>query len=294
MAELAGSSYAPQLLRVPYHSGATGTTREFLVYLPINYDRDPTLRWPVLVFLHGGGERGDGLADLDYVLLAGPLGEAWIHHRDLPFVMIGPQLPLFDQGWQAELRVGTPRPIRQLTPPEVRVATERPAHPMRRAFDRSAPVFNVTAAWGDAGFPGSWQLCQDDVIAMLDHVLATYRTDPDRVSLTGLSYGGNGTWQLAVTFPDRWAAIAPVCGDGNEAAIGVLAQRQLPIWMFHGGRDRLNKPQWAYDLANALERAGHTNVQFTVHEDCGHDCWTRVYSGDDLYTWLLRQRRPAR
>ena len=61
--------------------------------------------------------------------------------------------------------------------------------------------------------------------------------------------------------------------------------------MFHGGRDNVIKPAWAYDLANALEREGHPSVRFTVHEDLGHDCWTRVYSGQDLYTWLLGQRR---
>jgi hypothetical protein len=46
----------------------------------------------------GNGERGDGKADLDYVLTHGPLFEAWVQRRDLPFVMIAPQLPLFDQG----------------------------------------------------------------------------------------------------------------------------------------------------------------------------------------------------
>ena len=61
--------------------------------------------------------------------------------------------------------------------------------------------------------------------------------------------------------------------------------------MFQGGRDQVVKPEWAYDLANALERAGHPSVRFTVHEDLGHDCWTRVYGGQDLYSWLLEQRR---
>ena len=88
----------PQLLRVPYHSKATNESREFLVYLPIGYQTEPSRLWPVILYLHGGGERGDGRGELDYVLLNGPLREAWICHRDLPFVMIAPQLPVFDQG----------------------------------------------------------------------------------------------------------------------------------------------------------------------------------------------------
>ena len=64
----------PELLRLPYVSDATGKEREFLVYLPRGFRNDPEQRWPVLLFLHGSGEVGDGLERLDYVLLHGPLG----------------------------------------------------------------------------------------------------------------------------------------------------------------------------------------------------------------------------
>ena len=42
-----------------------------------------------------------------------------------------------------------------------------------------------------------------------------------------------------------------------------------------------------------LESLGHTSMQFTIHEDLGHDAWKRVYSGDDLYNWfsLIVSRR---
>ena len=105
---------ASQLLRVPYLSTATGAEREFLLYLPTGYDDEPNRRWPVLFFLHGGGERGDGKLDLDYVLVHGPLGEAWIRHHDLPFVMVGPQLPVFDMDHQVAARTGIPSPCASL------------------------------------------------------------------------------------------------------------------------------------------------------------------------------------
>jgi predicted peptidase len=198
---------------------------------------------------------------------------------------------LFAMDWQLQLRAGVPKPVRRVGVPIPHNVSARPDHPIMRAPDLSPAVFDVTESWGDQGFPGGWQLCQDDLIAMLDTVLGAYRTDPDRVYLTGLSYGGHGTWHMALTYPERWAAIAPICGDGNSALAHILAARQLPIWMFHGGRDTLNKPQWAYDMANALEQAGHQSIRFTVHEDCGHDCWTRVYGGHDLYEWFLQQQR---
>lgn len=157
-------SYQPRLLRLPYRSTATGDDREFFVYLPAGYDASPDYRWPMILFLHGGGERGDGRDDLDYVLLAGPLHEAWICQRDLPFVMISPQLPVFDQEWQVQLRAGVPRPVRGLAAPVQPTVVEQPDQPMRRAPDPSPPVFDVSEAWGDEGFPGGWQRCEDNLL----------------------------------------------------------------------------------------------------------------------------------
>lgn len=54
------------------------------------------MSWPILMFLHGNGERGNGKDELDYVLMHGPLYEAWIQKKDLPFIIVSPQLPMFD------------------------------------------------------------------------------------------------------------------------------------------------------------------------------------------------------
>jgi predicted peptidase len=280
-----------QLLRIPYHSTATDESREFLVYLPIGYDTEKDTRWPVILSLHGGGARGDGTEDLDHVMRNGPLFEAWIRHRDLPFIMIGPQLPVFGMENQLQLRAGDPKPVRLASGPAPRPLAVRPSQPMARAPDLTPSDFDVTEAWGDDGPPGGWQLCKDDLLAMLDTVLKSFRTDPDRVYLTGLSYGGYGAWDMATTYPDRWAAVAPICGGANLGLVRKLAEVQMPLWIFQGGRDARVKPQWIYDVANALERAGHQSVRLTIHEDMGHDCWTRVYGGLDLYDWFLSHRR---
>ena len=86
----------PQLLRESYFSEVTGKERDYFVYLPSAFTtRD---EWPVLLFLHGNGERGDGKGELDFVLVHGPLYEAWIQKRDLRFVIVAPQLPMYDMG----------------------------------------------------------------------------------------------------------------------------------------------------------------------------------------------------
>jgi len=187
-----------QLLRKPYQCSATHQRREYFLYLPCGYETESQKRWPVILFLHGGGTRGDGLEDLDWVLEFGPLGEAWIQRRDLPFIMIGPQLPVFGLHAQVQLREGLPRPQRLPDSAPPRRDEERPDFPMMRAPDDTPALpelvaltgKELTEATGIEGLPGGWQNCEKDLLGMVDDTLRTYRADPSRVYLTGLSYGG--------------------------------------------------------------------------------------------------------
>lgn len=284
-----------QLLRKSFESVATGERREYLLYLPAGYEADSDRLWPVILFLHGGGERGDGIEDLDYVLLHGPLGEAWIQRRDLPFIMIGPQLPVFEMHGQVRLREGRAKPVRLPAGSPPRADANLPDRPkerlMVRAPDNAPTEVGTTEDWGKKGAPKGWQFCEQDLLSMVDTTLQDYRADPDSVYMTGLSYGGYGTWYLAAAHPNRWAAIAPICGGANPKLANRLAEVQLPIWLFHGGRDLWVKPHWIYEMANALEKAGHGSFRFTVHEDLGHNSWTRVYASEDLYQWFLSHKR---
>ncbi|HVZ35781.1 MAG TPA: hypothetical protein VG963_25315, partial [Polyangiaceae bacterium] len=92
----------PELLRVPLLSRATRSEREFFLYLPRGYRSESARRWPVLLFLHGNGERGDARAELDFLLVNGPLYEAWIQKRDLPLIVVAPQLPMYGRDAYAD------------------------------------------------------------------------------------------------------------------------------------------------------------------------------------------------
>jgi predicted peptidase len=271
-----------QLLRKRYTSKATGQPREYFLYLPVGYASETGKKWPVILFLHGGGERGDGLKDLDYTLMHGPLMEAWVQGRDLPFLIINPQMPLFDR----------PEPQRQPVPerspegtPPPRIYGNRPSPPMAREA-AAADSRNRTGSP-----PQGWETVEDEVLAMVDNTVADYRADPARVYLTGLSYGGYGTWFLSTRRPERWAAIAPICGGGDPKLVDRLVAQKMPLWIFHGGRDNVVPPSRSLEMAVALEAAGHPEVRLTVHEDLGHNVWTRVYEGQDIYSWFLRHRR---
>jgi predicted peptidase len=145
--------------------------------------------------------------------------------------------------------------------------------------------------WGDEGPPQGWFVHEKDVLNMVDRTLKERRADADRVYVTGLSYGGYGTWHFAAAYPYRWAAVAPICGVANPSTLPRIAEAKLPIWIITGGKDRTVLPEWVLESARALEEAGHPDVRLTVHEDRPHDAWSRAYGGWDLYNWLLNQRR---
>ena len=275
----------PQLRRVSYPSEVTGKEREYFVYLPRGFSDQKS--WPVIFFLHGNGERGDGKEELDYVLKHGPLYEAWIQKRDLPFVIVAPQLPLFGQGEVGYIknrsRDEIPQRRTEGTPPRPKGRDQLKKMQGQLAEPSPHPV---------EGLKEGWPLIESELLAMLETVNREYRGDPARVYLTGLSYGGFGTWYLAAKHPEIFAAIAPVVGHGHVDHAEPIAKAKLPIWQFAGGKDGVVPVRRFYGALNALQERGHPEVRFTIEADQGHGAWVRVYASGDLYRWFLSHASP--
>jgi predicted peptidase len=196
----------------------------YLLFLPKGYPRGRK-RWPLILFLHGAGERG---RNLELVKKHGP-PKIVEEREDSPFILVSPQCPR-GETWKSDV-----------------------------------------------------------LDALLDEVIASCRVDPRRVYLTGLSMGGYGTWSLACDHPERFAAIAPVCGGGRRIEAHKL--KDTPVWAFHGARDDIVPVAESERMVTALEECGG-NAKLTVYPDAGHDSWTETYSNPALYKWFLRHRRP--
>ncbi len=126
----------------------------------------------------------------------------------------------------------------------------------------------------------------DVLINLLDDIIERYSVDQSQVYLTGLSMGGQGTWKLATDYPHRFAAIVPICGRGDT----VLARRSLkkmPVWVFHGAKDKIVPISKSEEMVEALRQAGSTTVKFTAYPDADHDSWNRTYTNPQLYDWFL-------
>lgn len=197
----------------------------FLLYLPQDYDAQE--KWPLLLFLHGSGERGN---DLEKVKIHGP-PRLIAEGRQFPMIVVSPQCPN-----------------------------------LRR-----------------------WEMT--DLDTLLKYVETTYKVDPDRVYVTGLSMGGFGTWQLAANYPDRFAAIVPICGAGEKDTAASIAH--VPTWVFHGGNDGAVPLRGSTEMIKAMQQAGG-DPKFTFYPLADHDSWTESYNNPELYEWLLAQRRTPR
>lgn len=199
---------------------------KYLLHLPTGYGDNQDRKWPLMLFLHGAGERG---SDLNKVKVHGP-PKLIEQGKDLPFIVVSPQCPA-----------------------------------------------------------GTWWTEQLDALtALLDDVQTRYAVDVNRVYLTGLSMGGFGSWALGCRYPNRFAAIVPICGGGEW----FLAERlkNVPVWAFHGAKDSVVPLRQSQEMVDALKRAGG-NVQLTVYPEANHDSWTETYNNPKLYEWLLSQRK---
>jgi predicted peptidase len=136
------------------------------------------------------------------------------------------------------------------------------------------------------------------LLALLDHVEREFRVDTERVYLTGLSMGGYATWTLGLAYPERFAAIAPMCGGGNM--IDPIVTRNdkpeaflsLPVWAFHNDGDPTVPLTESTRMVDALRKLGCAEVKLTVYPSNKHDCWTQSYENQELYDWFLQHKRP--
>lgn len=182
--------------------------------------------YPLMLFLHGSGERG---TDIELVKKHGP--PSFVNEdSDFPFVLLAPQCKEGDR-------------------------------------------------WS------SWTL-----IRLIEEIEEKVNIDTNRIYVTGLSMGGQGTWHIAQALPEKFAAIAPICGGSRRDLSDIQLIKDIPVWAFHGEEDEVVPLYQTTRLVEALEEL-NADVTLTVYPNTGHDSWTETYNNPDLYTWFLSHTR---
>lgn len=197
----------------------------YVKYLPKGYDESK--KYPLVIFLHGAGERGD---DLDLAMRHGYMKYVREEGKEYPFIFVAPQCPNGKY----------------------------------------------------------WGCYTESLLAFIDYVTETLPVDKDRIYLTGLSMGGTGTWMTAMAAPEKFAAIAPICGSGIVWNGGCLSK--LPIFIYHGDCDDIVPITESIGMLRAVNKNGG-NAQMKICYGVGHNAWDYAYTDDALIEWLLGQHK---
>ena len=80
----------------------------------------------------------------------------------------------------------------------------------------------------------------------------------------------------------------PICGGGDPESAAKI--KDIPCWVFQGGKDTAVSVKRSEDMVEALKKAGG-DPKFTLYPDAGHDSWTESYNNPELYKWLREQQR---
>lgn len=135
--------------------------------------------------------------------------------------------------------------------------------------------------------PSPWLQGSMDVV---DSLLQVLPLEEKRLYAMGLSMGGFATWEAIARWPERFAAAVPICGGGDPAQAAAMAE--LPIWAFHGLKDRVVLPSRTTEMLKALRGQGNKAARQSLYPEVGHGAWTPALQEADLFPWLFQQTRP--
>ena len=136
---------------------------------------------------------------------------------------------------------------------------------------------------------GSWKSeSMDDVLELVGKLLKKLPIDPGRVYVTGQSMGGGGTYEAMARKPELFAAGVPVCG-GNKVE-NAKKMASIPIWAFHGEKDRVVHVERGREMIEAIKKAGG-KPRYTELPGVRHNSWTPAYKNQEMWKWLFAQKR---
>jgi predicted peptidase len=231
-----------------YRDGS-GQVLNYRMLFPKGYDRK--IRYPLVVFLHGAGERGN---DNEKQLTHG--ASLFLRDKartDFPAIVIFPQCPE-DSYWSA-------------------VSIDRSKQPFDLTFDYSKPPTEPLRL----------------VIELIQNLQKNEAVDRRRIYLAGLSMGGMGTFEAVYRFPKIFAAAMPICGGGDAVTYNRRVKR-IPFWVFHGDADAVVGVEESRTMVKRLQELG-ANVTYTEYPGVNHNSWDNAFAEPEFLKWMFQKRK---
>ena len=219
---------------------------------------DPAVKRPLVIYLHGGGLRGSN--NIDQVPEFHVEGLRAVQQYGA--ILVVPQCPA-TTGWTFEPMT---RPAR---------APDAPAPAAPPATDPPQSVTPLKL-----------------LVELLPELQKEFNLDMDRIYIAGGSMGGGGVYRMIERHSDLFAAAIIMCGGGADPSKAPIFAH-LPMWLFHGDKDKVVPTQTSRDMVAALKKAGGT-PRYSELKGYKHDLGTSVSDEKELLPWLFAQKRMPR
>jgi len=228
---------------------SNGDTLPYRLLLPENYDA--AKKYPLIVFLHGSGERGNN--NESQLVHGATLFLRDDIRKEYPAIVVFPQCAL-KSSWSN----------------------------MMASMDKDGKrKFNFQVA----GDPSKTMML---LMELLKELPVSYRIKKKQVYAIGLSMGGMGTFELVRRNPKIFAAAIPICGGANTATARQI--KKTNWWIFHGAKDTTVPPELSQQMYEALLKV-KAKVRLTIYPDANHNSWDSAFAEKDLLPWLFSQHR---
>ncbi len=225
-------------------------TLPYRLLLPQDYDASK--KYPLILFLHGSGERGN---DNEAQLVHG--GRLFLQdsvRKNYPAIVVFPQCAA-NSFWS-----------------NVSIISDS---------IKGTRIFNFKP-------DGEPTKAMELLLELVKELTDTYPLDKNRLYIGGLSMGGMGTFELVRRKPKLFAAAFPICGGANAATAKKL--KGPSWWIFHGLKDNVVDPVYSKIMAAALKDEG-AKVKLTLYPEANHNSWDSAFAEKELMSWLFSQHK---
>ena len=226
-----------------------GKVLPYRILYPANYDK--TKKYPLLLFLHGAGERGK---DNEKQLAHGSkLFITEENRKNFPAIVVFPQCP--QESFWAVMK------------------TDQTKQPAVRTFDYTVEP--------------NWPLAAAN--ELVKKISKEEGVDKSRVYISGLSMGGMGTFESVYRYPDMYAAALPICGGGDVNHYDKRVAK-VPFWIFHGAADAVVNVKLSQEMVEKLKSL-KAEVKYSEYPGVNHDSWNKAFAEPDYLSWMLSHKK---